>query len=373
MRLRTRRPGASRQARVLRAGIALLYERMTTTPTSDARLEALRQWLTRLPAEHALDGASIRPASNDASFRRYFRIDAHAPGRPRSFVLMDAPPPMEDCRPFVHAAQVLIDAGMHAPRVFAADLELGFLMLEDFGQRTYLEELNALSAPSLYGDATGALVRLQLASRPAVFPDYDDALLRRELMLYPDWYLAQHKRQTLSDDDRNTLAQAFERLLANNLGQPRVYVHRDYHSRNLMILDGADNPGVIDFQDAVYGPITYDLVSLLRDAYVRWEEEQVLDWVIRYWEKARKAGLPVAAEFGDFYRDFEWMGLQRHLKVLGIFARLNYRDGKDRYLNDLPLVLDYVLKAASRYRAFDPLVALIDRVESRERSSGHTF
>lgn len=345
---------------------------MTTTPTSDTRLSALRHWLATLPGQWALDSDSIRPASNDASFRRYFRVDSARPGGPPSYVLMDAPPPMEDCRPFVAAAQVLIDAGVHAPRVHEADLAQGFLLLEDFGNRTYLDELNADTAPALYGAATDALVRLQQASRRDVFPAYDEALLQRELLLYPEWYLGRHKQFEISDADRVTLDRTFRLLLANNLGQPRVYVHRDYHSRNLMILE-QDGPGVIDFQDAVHGPITYDLVSLLRDAYIRWDEAQVLDWAIRYWEKARKAGLPVSTEFGDFYRDFEWMGLQRHIKVLGIFARLCYRDGKDRYLADMPLVLDYVLKAASRYRVFDPFVALIERIESRPRQTGYTF
>lgn len=342
---------------------------MKTNPTNDVRLDAALKWLESLQARHQIRIDTVRPASNDASFRRYFRVDAS----PASLIVMDAPPPMEDCRPFVRTAEVLRQAGVHAPEVLAADIEQGFLLLEDFGQRTYLNELNTETAPRLYGDALDALVKLQLASRAGVFAPYDDALLRRELMLYPDWYLARHKQFELSTKDNETLQRAFGQLISNNLAQPQVFVHRDYHSRNLMILEGAANPGVIDFQDAVYGPITYDLVSLLRDAYIRWEEEQVLDWCVRYWDKARRAGLPVPQAFGDFYRDFEWMGLQRHLKVLGIFARLCYRDGKDRYLADMPLVLEYVIKAASRYQVFDPLVELISRIEGTKREQGFTF
>ncbi len=338
----------------------------------DQRLDELHDWLRTLPSSYGLQLASIRPASNDASFRRYFRIDA-AGGTGASFVAMDAPVPMEDCRPFVHAARVMGEAGLSVPAVHESDLERGFLLLDDLGTRTYLDELTPASAPELYRDAIGALVNLQRASRPGVFPPYDRALLERELMLFPDWYLARHRGVEAGGADGQVLSDAFEVLLANLLAQPCVYVHRDYHSRNLMRLPGAGNPGVLDFQDAVYGPITYDLVSLLRDAYVVWPEEQVIDWAVRYWEEARAAALPVPGDFGAFYRDFEWMGLQRHLKVLGIFARLNYRDGKSRYLADLPVVLAYVERAARRYRAFGPLLQLIERVESRPASIGTTF
>ena len=346
---------------------------MTTTADtpipSDARLDALREWLRTLPAGHRLAPASARPASNDASFRRYFRIDAGS----GSLIVMDAPPPMEDCRPFVHAARVLGEAGMNVPRVIEADLDRGFLLLTDFGDRTYLDALDDGTADALYADASRALIALQVASREGVFPAYDRELLLRELMLYPDWYVTRHKGVTLNDTDRELLHRSFETLLANNLGQPRVLVHRDYHSRNLMRLDGEGNPGVLDFQDAVYGALTYDLVSLLRDAYVGWPEERVIDWAVRHWERARKARLPVQQDFSEFYRDFEWMGLQRHLKVLGIFARLCHRDGKRRYLDDLPLVLDYVVKTASRYNAFTGLAKLIDRIESRDVQVGYTF
>jgi aminoglycoside/choline kinase family phosphotransferase len=202
-------------------------------------------------------------------------------------------------------------------------------------------------------------------------PPYDDALLRRELGLFPEWYLGRHLAVALPERDAGILAAAFDRIIANNLAQPQVYVHRDYHSRNLMVCEPL--PGVIDFQDAVYGPITYDLASLLKDAYIRWDEPRVIDWSVRYWEKARKAGLPVQVDFADFYRDFEWIGVQRHLKVAGIFARLAHRDGKERYLADMPLVLEYLQRACTRYRELGPLADLLDRLHERAPKTGYTF
>lgn len=350
---------------------------MVETPpldgAEDLRLAIVTDWLATLASRHGIVVDSLRAASNDASFRRYFRVDVLDP-LVGSLIVMDAPPPMEDCRPFVHAATVLLDSGVSVPRVIERDLERGLLLLTDFGHRTYLENLDESTAPDLYAAATRALVRIQQASRPGVFPAYERELLHRELMLFPDWYVARHRGVTLDAARRQMLHEAFERLLANILAQPRVHVHRDYHSRNLMVLEGQANPGILDFQDAVHGPITYDLVSLLRDAYIRWDEERVIDWAVRYWERARAAGLPAAGDFGDFYRDFEWMGIQRHLKVLGIFARLNHRDGKSRYLADMPRVLDYLTAALVRYRAFDPLRALIDDIESRQAATtGYSF
>ncbi len=347
-------------------------DHVAAPPGADSRLDLLTDWLNALPAALGLQVGSIRRASDDASFRRYFRIDC-AGGPHASLIAMDAPPPLEDCRPFVHAAQVFAQAGMTVPGVIASDLERGFLLLTDFGTTTYLDVIDAGNAPVLYAEASQALVRIQRASRPGVFPDYDRAVLLRELMLFPEWYVERHKGVTLDDAAWRTLTDAFELLIANNLAQPQVFVHRDYHTRNLMLLPGDANPGVLDFQDALLGPITYDLVSLLRDAYVAWDEEQVLEWAIRHWERARKAGLPVAADFSEFYRDFEWMGLQRHLKVLGIFARLNHRDGKSRYLADMPRVLRYVTAAVARYNAFGPLAALIERIEGDARTVGYTF
>src|SRR5690606_1503742 len=252
----------------------------------------------------------------------------------RSFVAMDAPPEREDCRPFVRVAALLAEAGVHAPTVHAQDLEQGFLLPSDLGTTTYLAALDEQRAPALFADATEALVRWQLATRPGTLPPYDEALLRRELSLFPEWYLGRHLGVELGPAERHALEQVFDALVRSALAQPRVFVHRDYMPRNLMVCE--PNPGVLDFQDAVHGPITYDFVSLMRDAFISWDEEQVLDWTVRYWERARRAGLPVDADFGEFWRSFEWMGLQRHLKVLGIFARINYRDGKAKYLADTP-------------------------------------
>jgi hypothetical protein len=235
----------------------------------------------------------------------------------------------------------------------------------------YLNGLNAQSAPALYRDASAALVRWQLASRDGVLPSYDRTLLKRELELFPDWYVAKHLGVALTAAQKSTLEQAFAKILDNNLAQPAVFVHRDYHSRNLMLAD--PNPGVLDFQDAVYGPITYDLVSLLRDAYIEWDEEHQIDWAVRHWDAARAARLPVAGEFAAFWRDFEWMGVQRQLKVLGIFARLCHRDGKDGYLKDMPRVMRYLRGACARYRELGPLLRLLDELEQRTPVAGYTF
>lgn len=335
----------------------------------DRRLELLRDWLVALAPEHDLHVETLRPASADASFRRYFRIDAGA----ASLIAMDAPPDKEDVRPFIHVARLLRDAGLNAPQVLARDVARGFLLLTDLGTTTYLEALNAggADANALFADATDALIRWQLASREGELPPYDRALLERELMLFPDWYVARHLGVTLSERQRETLEAAFRRILASNLAQPAVYVHRDYMPRNLMV--ATPNPGILDFQDAVYGPIAYDLASLLRDAFISWDEERVIDWAVRYWEKARRARLPVRDDFGEFYRDLEWMGLQRHLKVLGIFARINYRDGKPHYLADTPRFIGYVRAVTQRYGELAPLARLIDELEGVEVRVGYTF
>lgn len=335
--------------------------------SADQRLSELKLWLASLPA--ALQVSTIRPASADASFRRYFRIDS-TDGN--SFIAMDAPPPLEDVRPFLHVAGVLGQTGVAVPAVLAQDVERGFLLLSDLGSTTYLQQLNPDTAHKLYIDAIDALLQIQTHSQPGVLPEYNRELLLREMTLFPDWYVARHLHSTLTPEQSADLTKVFDAILANNMAQPQVYVHRDYHSRNLMVLPSG-NPGILDFQDAVYGPITYDLVSLLRDAYIQWDEEMVLDWVIRYWERAKRAGLPVTPDIDNFYRDFEFMGLQRHLKVLGIFARLNYRDGKSAYLNDLPLVLEYTRKAAQRYKELVPLIRLLDTLENRGAQVGYTF
>jgi aminoglycoside/choline kinase family phosphotransferase len=322
---------------------------------ADDRRASLERWLAA-----RLNGArfSLAPASEDASFRRYFRATLEDG---TTYVAMDAPPDKEDCRPFLHVARLLAAAGVHAPRVHAQDLQAGFLLLADLGTRTYLRELNEANAAGLFGDALDALVRWQLATRAGELPPYDEALLRREMSLFPDWYIARHRGIELQEKQRQALEQVFGLLVASALAQPRVYVHRDFMPRNLMVCE--PNPGVLDFQDAVLGPITYDVVSLFRDAFLSWEEERVLDWSVRYWQQARSAGLPVDADFGEFWRALEWMGLQRHLKVLGIFARINYRDGKPRYLADTPRFIGYARAVARRYAALGPLLRLLDDIE----------
>ena len=330
------------------------------------RQQQLTVWLhSQLPGETF----TLAPASADASFRRYFRAML-ADGR--TLIVMDAPPQHEDCRPFLHVAKLFEEAGTHVPHVYAQDLQQGFLLLSDLGNTTYLQALcGGGAAYGLYGAATDALIKIQLASRENELPHYDEALLLREMRLFSEWYIARHLNITLTDKQHGKLEEIFARIIINNLAQPRVYVHRDYHSRNLMVSE--PNPGILDFQDAVYGPITYDLASLFKDAYIHWEEKETLDWLIRYWEKARKAGLPVANDFSGFYRDYEWMGVQRHLKVLGIFARLCHRDGKDGYLKDLPLVMAYLRAACARYIDLKPLLNLLDELEPRNNTVGYTF
>ncbi len=341
---------------------------MPDNSLNDPRLAQLADWLSGLQTP-ATVATSLRPASADASFRRYFRVDTPDG---QTLIVMDAPPPQEDVRPFVKVAELFSATGVSVPAILAQDTERGFLLLSDLGSTTYLQQLSPDTAHKLYIDAIDALILLQVQSRAGVLPVYDRELLHRELMLFPDWYITRHLKATLTDAQTADLNRVFDVLLANNLAQAPVYVHRDYHSRNLMVMSKG-NPGILDFQDAVYGPITYDLVSLLRDAYIQWDEELVLDWVIRYWERARRAGLPVSHDVDAFYRDFEFMGLQRHLKVLGIFARLYHRDGKDGYLNDMPMVMDYTRKTAYRYKEFSPLIRLLDTLQENTTGVGFTF
>jgi len=333
------------------------------------RFRLLENWIrTQFPDKPF----TLAPASADASFRRYFRV-TFSDG---TLIAMDAPPPQEDCTPFVHVAGLFAASGAHVPEILAQDLAQGFLLLSDLGSTTYLQALDgdAGNADRLYRDAVAALVKIQLVSQANVLPDYDETLLLRELNLFPEWYLDRHLHVVPGAAQKAELERIFQRIVQNNLAQPRVFVHRDYHSRNLMVT--TPNPGIIDFQDAVYGPITYDLVSLFKDAYISWDEERILDWLIRYWEQARKLGLPVGGDFADFYRDFEWMGVQRHIKVLGIFSRLHYRDGKSDYLAHLPLVEEYLRKACERYRELHPLLTLLDEwtvTKAPEAKVGYTF
>lgn len=324
----------------------------------DTRLDPLRNWLKALQPKWQLDLDTLAPASADASFRRYFRIESKNPDF-GTLIVMDAPPQHEPLDAFIQVDFLLLAAGLNVPKILEQNAADGFLLLNDLGNETYLMALNEHSANALYQDATDALIKMQLASQPDVLPNYDRALLQRELDLFPEWYLHKHLGIELNTQQQAQLKQSFELIIENNLAQAKVYVHRDYHSRNLMVTS-VNNPGVLDFQDAVYGPITYDAASLWRDAYIAWPEERVIDWVVKFWEQGRKAGLPMPEDFGHFYRDFEWMGLQRHLKVLGIFARLFHRDGKDGYLKDIPLVLEYAIATANRYIELKPLARILE-------------
>jgi aminoglycoside/choline kinase family phosphotransferase len=334
----------------------------------DPRLTRLHHWVRH---QLGFAAATVEPASADASFRRYFRLR----DGDRSFVVMDAPPDKEDLGPFVAVAEALGAVGVNVPRILAQDRELGFLLLTDLGSRHYLAELNAGGDPDrLYADAAAALLAIQTRATAAAakLPPYGVALLDREVQLFPDWFLAKHLRTDADPALRDVIERASARLALASLEQPQVFVHRDYHSRNLMVCADA-NPGILDFQDAVRGAITYDLVSLWKDAYVVWPRERVLGWLEDYRRRAAAAGLGVP-DRADFVRWFDLMGVQRHLKVLGIFARLWYRDGKPGYLRDLPLVLKYTVDAIREYdelgelrRVFDEIVApRFDAAQARE-------
>ena len=331
----------------------------------DNRQQQLETWLST-----ALQSVefTLTTASADASFRRYFRV--HVANK--TLIAMDAPPTHESCAPFVQVAQLLAEAGLNAPKVLAQDLAQGFLLLSDLGDDTYLSKLNTETAPELYKNATDALIKMQGISVTGILPNYDAAMLSREMQLFPDWYVAQHLKASLTPEQQVVLNNTFKLLNENILAQGQVFVHRDYHSRNLM-LTTENNPGILDFQDAVYGAISYDLVSLLKDAYIGWDEEQVIDWAVRYWQPAKKAGLPIPDDFSEFYRDFEWMGAQRHIKVLGIFARLSHRDGKHSYLNDMPIVMAYLRKVCERYVELRPMLRLLNQLEQSQPQVGYTF
>ncbi len=346
-----------------------------------ARRAAFEAWLAPLVASHQLLPATLRPASADASFRRYLRIDT---AQGASCIVMDAPPDKENCRPFVQVQALMAEAGLNVPQILAWDEAGGFMLLTDLGKQTLIELLqpeNPQAALQWYLQATDVLLDWQKASRPGVLPAYDEPLLRRELSLFPDWYLARHRGVTLTDKQQATLDNAFNLIVAHNLAAPSVFVHRDFMTRNLMVPLQEGGPlAVLDFQDAVYGPITYDIASLLRDAFISWEEEFVIDVTVRYWEKARKAGLLGAhsasgwgADFGEFYRAVEWMGLQRHLKVAGIFARLTLRDNKPKYLADAPRFLHYIRSTANRYRQLGPLLQLVDEIEGTTPVTGFAY
>lgn len=317
----------------------------------------IAEWLNNILKNHEY---TIKPASSDASFRRYYRIMSNN----QSYILMDAPPEKENSKPFVDIADTLLHAGLNVPKVYEADLKAGFLLLSDLGNKTYLDELNHQNASLLYKDAYTALIKIQKNADTQSLKLFDDALLMQELRLFPDWYIKFHKSYDMNDSEKNILNSTFDLLTKNIKSHTQVFVHRDFHSRNLMFCnrDLGENPGILDFQDAVKGSIVYDLVSLFKDAYIVWSEEEVIDWLIRYWEHAKQNKLKVQDDFAEFYRDFEWMGVQRHLKVLGIFTRLNYRDHKANYLNDLPAVENYMISACERYKDLHPLLKLMNRL-----------
>ncbi|TAM50113.1 MAG: aminoglycoside phosphotransferase [Burkholderiaceae bacterium] len=343
---------------------------------SDPQREtAFHTWLAGVATTYQLLSASLCTASADASFRRYLRITS-ASGT--SFIIMDAPPGQENSEPFVRIAALMLEAGLNVPRVLAWDEACGFMLLSDLGAQTLMDVIDRerpQANQGLYLQAVDALLLWQRASRPGVLPPYDAALLQRELALFPDWYLTQHRGVAVQGPLRETLDKTFATIVAHNLAAPSVYVHRDFMPRNLMVASPA--LGVLDFQDAVYGPATYDIASLMRDAFLSWEEDFVLDITVRYWDKARRAGLldfeDWHSDFGSFYRSVEWMGLQRHLKVAGIFARLTLRDGKPQYLADTPRFIGYIRATASRYRELTPLLRLIDRVEGTEAATGYAY
>ncbi|SEJ69219.1 hypothetical protein SAMN05216201_11485 [Pseudomonas linyingensis] len=326
----------------------------------DERFEKLVRWLDLcLPQVFAARGwglpgvAQLTPASSDASFRRYFRWEDGA----RSLIVMDAPPPQEDCRPFVKVAGLLAKAGVHVPEILASDLEQGFLLLPDLGRQTYLEVIDADNADALFEDALQALVAFQQLPVQGQLPAYDDALLRRELQLFPDWYLQRHLGVTLDGAALAAWNATCDLLVVSALAQPRVLVHRDYMPRNLML--STPNPGVLDFQDAVYGPVTYDVTCLFKDAFLSWPQARVDDWLARYWQLAQVAGIALPASFAEFQRASDLMGAQRHLKVIGIFARICHRDGKPKYLADVPRFFAYLQEVIARRPELAPLAELL--------------
>jgi aminoglycoside/choline kinase family phosphotransferase len=356
---------------------------MTLPPapnSTDPRLALLTAWLRDHANRYALDLATLAPASSDASFRRYFRVaskDAQFAGT-RTLIVVDAPPP-EKCREFVQVAQLLNAAGVCVPRVLEVDFELGLMLVTDLGTESYLAALNEDTARPLMRDALDALIRWQLASQPDVLPPFDEAFLRREMELMPEWFIGRHLGREVDEKTRGLLDRTFALLIASAQAQPRVFMLRDFMPRNLMVMSApnpanpAANPGVLDFQDAVYGPLTYDVASLLRDAFLSWDEEFELDCFVYYWERAKKAGLPVDPDFGEFFRQLEWMGLQRHIKVLGLFCRINYRDHKPHYMKDLPRFMGYARKVAERYRPLGAFAKLLDELEGRAAEVGYTF
>lgn len=336
------------------------------------RCDAFVQWLNSVQHAFELQIATLRPASADASFRRYFRIDSKQIAYPTR-IIMDAPPEKENSRPFVHVCQLMQQAGINVPQILDWNEEHGFMLLSDLGHKTVLQTIqehpnNSGLANKLMQQTIPILVDWQLASTPGKLPEFDEAFMRRDLQLFSDWYIDKYRRICLTEEQKQVLHESENLIVQRCLASPKVYIHRDYMPRNLMVspatANGESKLGVIDFQDALYGPITYDIASLMRDAFYSWDEEIVLDITIRYWQAARAAGLPVESDFSTFWVNVEWMGLQRHLKILGNFARLTLRDGKPKYLADTPRFLDYIRQTCSRYRELFPLFKLINQIEN---------
>ena len=355
-----------------------------TTPTEPARVPiawpdasrraAFERWLQSIGGRHGLRPDTLAPASADASFRRYLRIESAQGSR----IIMDAPPPQEDVRPFVQVAQFMRDAGLNGPLVLEGDLRQGFLLLSDLGRELYLGRLQAATpaeADALMRDAIAALVHWQLKVPAASLPPYNEALLARELALFPEWCVQREFGQQWGEAEHARWQSICRLLIDSALAQPTVAVHRDWMPRNLMVAE--PNPGILDFQDAVRGPVSYDVASLLRDAFISWDEEREIDWAARYWAEAKRAGVPLgdalAADFGEFWRALEWMGLQRHLKVLGIFCRLKHRDGKPGYAEDLPRFFAYATRVATRYAPLRPLLSLIEPMSGMHQSSAFSM
>ncbi len=354
---------------------------MTVSPpviwAGTARQAAFERWFEAIAPRHSLDARTLQPASADASFRRYLRVQAGD----HTLIVMDAPPPEEDVRPFVHVAGLLQAAGLNAARVLEADAEQGFLLLSDLGETLYLDALRGATeseANRLMRDASLTLVQFQQRVPGDSLPPFDEALLRRELDLFPTWCVQREFGINWTDKQSKAWESICQKLVASALAQPQVAVHADWMPRNLMVMrdvesKGQSNPGILDFQDAVRGPITYDMASLLRDAFISWPEHQEIDWAVRAWEMSRKAGLPVDSDFGEHWRALEWMGLQRHLKVLGIFCRLKHRDGKAHYAQDLPRFFAYATKVALRYRPLGPLLSILEPMSGAAVAQGFTF
>lgn len=341
------------------------------------RSKQLNQWLSALTAKYHFDFDTLQAASSDASFRSYYRI--YSAAQQATLIIMDAPPPLENCAVFVAIDQLLEQQGLTVPKILEQEQQAGFLLLSDLGQTTYYQAVQAglddATLQCIYREALDALVQMQ-QTPAAHLPPYDAPRLREEMNLFEEWYVEKHCQNQLTDLEKQRLYPTLDALAAFNAQEPQVFVHRDFHSPNLMLISPeqeAKNPAIIDFQDALYGPLSYDLASLVMDARTTWDEPQQLDWAIRYWEKARAAGLPVPEDFGDFYRQYEAMSLQRNLRILGVFARLAIRDHKQQYLEHIPRVLAYIRQVANRYHEFAIIARILDRLENITVEARYTF